>query len=421
MKVLLVNKYHYVRGGSETYYFGFAELLRKAGHEVIFFAMQDKKNLPCEQSEYFVSNVDFNGELSIREKVHAAVRMIYSLEAKKKISALIEKEAPDIIHINLFHRVLTASIVDAAKKYHIPVVLTMHDLNCFCPNHTMLDHGKICEACLHGNYLNCVKRVCFKDSRAKCLMAAFESEYNKLSGLYNKIDLYITPSEFYRKKMIESGLTRNKVLCLRNFLPEKMVETERSAGGSYYLYFGRLSEEKGVTTLLKAVQNVPEIRLEIAGTGPMEQELQNYVHNRNLEDRIHFNGFLSGKALTDLVAGAKCIVLPSEWYENGPYSIMEAMAAGKPVIVSSEGGLPEIVQDGENGYICEAFKPKSLAECLRKMEKLDTKQYDQLSVTAKRMAKDMFEPSKYAERLLEEYTELLKKGEKFADSNINMV
>lgn len=411
MKVLLVNKYHYVRGGSETYYFGLAELLRKAGHKVIFFAMQDKKNIPCEQSEYFVSNVDFNGELSIRERVNAAVRMIYSLEAKKKISALIEKERPDIIHINLFHRVLTASIVDAAKKYHIPVVLTMHDLNCFCPNHTMLDHGKICESCLHGNYLNCVKRVCFKDSRAKCLMAALESEYNKLSGLYNKIDLYITPSEFYRNKMIESGLTRNKVICLRNFLPENMFKTEKSVGGSYYLYFGRLSEEKGVMTLLKAIQKVPEVWLEIAGTGPMEKELQDYVQTNNLDKRIHFNGFLAGKALRDLVAGAKCVVLPSEWYENGPYSVMEAMAAGKPVIVSGEGGLPEIVEDGENGYICEAFSPNSLAECLQKMEQLDDRKYDQMCFRASANAAQMFCPKQYISNLLTEYRRLVLREE----------
>lgn len=179
-----------MHGGSETYFFGLAELLQNAGHEVIFFSMQDEKNLPCAQSEYFVSNVDFNGDISVRDKIAAAFRMVYSFEAKKKFSALIEKEKPDIIHINLFHRVLTASIVDAAKKYDIPVVFTMHDLNCICPNHVMLDHGEICEDCLHGNYLNCIKRVCFKDSRAKCMMAALESEFNKRSGLYNKIDLF---------------------------------------------------------------------------------------------------------------------------------------------------------------------------------------------------------------------------------------
>lgn len=407
MKILLVNKYHYVRGGSETYYFGLAELLCKAGHEVIFFAMQDEKNFPCAQSKYFVSNVDFNGKLSIYNKFSAALRMVYSLEAKKKISALIEKERPDIIHINLFHRVLTASIVDAARKYNVPVVFTMHDLNCFCPNHTMLDHGKICEACLHGNYLNCVRRVCFKDSRLKCLMAAIESEYNKLSGLYNKIDLFITPSEFYKKKMIESGLTKNKILCLRNFLPQNTSLPEKYVKGSYYLYFGRLSKEKGIMSLLQAVHCMPNVHLEIAGTGPMEVELQNYVHNKCMEERVHFNGFLSGKALNRIVASAKCVVLASEWYENGPYSIMEAMAAGKPVIVSSKGGLPEIVQDGENGYICEAFNPNSLAECIQKMEQLDDKQYNQMSYSAASKAVQLFGADQYLDKLISEYKRLL--------------
>lgn len=407
MKILLVNKYHYVRGGSETYYFGLAQLLQEAGHKVIFFSMQDEKNRPCEQSEYFVSNVEFNGNLSVTQKVKAAMRMVYSLEAKKKISALLEKEKPDIIHINLFHRVMTASIVDAAKKYRIPVVFTMHDLNCICPSHTMLDHGKICEACLHGNYLNCVKRVCFKNSRAKCIMAAIESEFNKISGLYNKIDLFITPSEFYKNKMLESGLTKSKVICLRNFLPEKISISYKQEKESYYLYFGRLSEEKGVMTLLKAVQRVPNVRLEIAGTGPIEGTLQDYVHKMQLQKRVHFNGFLSGRALKDIVAEAKCIVLPSEWYENGPYSIMEAMAVGKPVIVSDEGGLPEIVKNEKSGFVCQSFDTESLANCIRKMEELEDRQYNQMSKYAATQATEMFDAEQYLKDLISEYKKLL--------------
>lgn len=407
MKILLVNKYHYVRGGSETYYFGLAQLLQEAGHKVIFFSMQDEKNRPCEQSEYFVSNVEFNGNLSVMQKVKAAMRMVYSLEAKKKISALLEKEKPDIIHINLFHRVMTASIVDVAKKYRIPVVFTMHDLNCICPNHTMLDHGKICEACLHGNYLNCVKRVCFKNSRAKCMMAAIESEFNKISGLYNKIDLFITPSEFYKNKMLESGLTKSKVICLRNFLPEKISISYKQEKESYYLYFGRLSEEKGVMTLLKAVQRVPNVRLEIAGTGPIEGTLQDYVHKMQLQKRVRFNGFLSGRALKDIVAGAKCIVLPSEWYENGPYSIMEAMAVGKPVIVSDEGGLPEIVENEKSGFVCQSFDTESLTNCIRKMEELEDRQYNQMSKYAATQATEMFDAEQYLKNLLSEYKKLL--------------
>lgn len=407
MRILLVNKYHYIRGGSETYYFGLAELLKNAGHEVLFFAMQDDRNIPCDESEYFVSNVEFNGDLSTAQKIKAGLRMVYSIEAKKKLEKLITDKKPDIIHINLFHRVLTASIVDTAKKHHIPVVFTMHDLNCICPNHTMLDHGQICEACLHGNYLNCVRRVCFKDSRTKCLMAAVESEYNKLSGLYNKIDLFITPSEFYKVKMMESGLTRSKIVCMRNFLPPSTEYVPNYQSDDYYLYFGRLTEEKGVRTILKAAKLLPGIKIKIAGTGEDEAFLHQYATDNHLDDQIEFLGFLSGDRLKDTVRNAKCILLPSEWYENGPYSIMEAMAAGKPVIVSDKGGLPEIVQDGVTGYICESFHPEKLAEAIKKADTLSEIEYHSMSEHAVSVAKELFDAEQYLRIIEKLYCQLL--------------
>ena len=407
MKILLVNIYHYVRGGSETYYFGLAELLKQAGHEVIFFAMQDKQNISCEQNKYFVSNIDFNASMSLFQKIKAAFRMVYSLEARKKFKRLLEDEKPDIIHINLFHRVLTASIIDIAKKMKIPVVFTMHDLNCICPNHTMLDHGNICEACLHGNYINCLKRICFKESRAKCFMATTESYFNKITGLYNKIDLYITPSEFYRKKLLESNLTKSPIICLRNFLPLNTT-FQRHENGNYYLYFGRLSKEKGIKTLLKAIKMCDNIRLEIAGTGPEEENLLTYVKINGLQNRVHFNGFLSGEALKKIVYEAKCIVLPSEWYENGPYSIMEAMAAGKPVIVSDLGGLPEIVVNGQTGFIYKAFNPDSLKDCIDKVELLSSEEISEMQTNAIIFAKQEFNADNYIQNIIKLYRRIQK-------------
>ena len=151
MKILLVNKYHYVKGGSETYYFGLADLLTKLGHEVIYFAMADENNFPCEQEKFFVSNVDFNGKISKIQKVKAGFRVLYSFEAQKNIATLIEQEKPDVVHINLVHRHITLSIIRTIKKYNIPIVYTVHDLNCVCPNHEMLVNGKVCELCLKGN------------------------------------------------------------------------------------------------------------------------------------------------------------------------------------------------------------------------------------------------------------------------------
>lgn len=407
MKILLVNKYHYFRGGSETYYFGLAELLRKSGYEVIFFAMEDKRNLPCAQSEYFVSNVEFNGKLSGLEQVKAAVRMVYSLEAKRKFDKLLRDEKPDIIHINLFHRVLTASIVDVAKKHRIPIVLTMHDLNCICPNHTMLDHGEICEACLHGNYLNCVKRVCFKESRAKCLMAAVESEYNKLCGLYNKIDMFITPSEFYKEKLEKSGLTNSPIIHMKNFLPAQTEYSVHGKRGKYVLYYGRLSWEKGIVTLVRAMKKVEDVPLVIAGTGPEEEIIRREVKRMNLEERVSLVGFKSGEELWRCVRESACVVVPSEWYEASGYTACEAQAMGKPVIATKAGGLPENVIDGQTGFVCEMKNEDALTAAIEKVMRMSDVAYNEMAQKAAMNARMLFDASLYEKRLTDIYRGLM--------------
>lgn len=408
MKILLVNKYHYIRGGSETYYFGLAELLKDAGHEVIFFAMEDEKNVPCEQCKYFVSNVEFNGDLSLGQKIKAGLRMVYSFEAKKKMCQLIEAERPDIIHINLFHRVLTASIVDAAKKYHVPVVFTIHDLNCMCPNHTMLDHGEICEACLYGNYWNCMKRVCFKDSRIKCLMAAFESWYNKFSGLYNKIDLFISPSEFYRQMLIKSGLTSKEIVHMTNFLPKGTQYEVSGERKDYILYYGRLSYEKGILTLVKAMQQVPA-KLVIVGTGPEESAIRGLINEKGLSDKVHLVGFQKGESLWRYVKESICVVVPSEWHENSGYTACEPQAFGKPVVVSNVGGMVENVIDGVTGYICGSKNEKELAESINRIINMDDNTYSDMCKACVNNAKRLFQAEAYVDKMIEQYELLIKK------------
>lgn len=408
MKILLVNKYFNVHGGSETYFFGLAEQLQKAGHEVIFFAMDDEKNFPCAQSKFFVSKVEFNGDLTPIQKIKAGLRMVYSLEAKNKISALIEKERPDIIHINLFHRILTASIVDAAKRYRLPVVLTVHDPNCFCPNHTMLNHGRICEACLHGNYANCIKYACFKDSRAKCFMAALESEYNKLSGLYNKIDLFITPSEFYKKKLEKSGLTKSPIVHMKNFLPAKTQYGVHGKRGKYVLYYGRLSQEKGILTLVRAIKRVAGVPLLIVGTGPEEDMIRTEIRRMNLDDRISLVGFKNGEDLWRCVRESACVVVPSEWYEASGYTACEAQSLGKPVVVTDAGGLSENIIDGETGFVCEMKNEAALAEAIEKVMGLSEKDYYEMAQKAAENAKRLFSADLYLTRLTQLYQGLMQ-------------
>lgn len=410
MKILLVNKYHYVKGGSETYYFGLAKLLESRGHEVIYFAMADENNYECEQEKYFVSNVDFNGNISKIQKIKAGFRVLYSFEAKKRISALIEQEHPDIVHINLVHRHLTLSIVRAIKKYNIPIVFTVHDLNCVCPNHEMLCNGSVCELCLHGKYMNCIKNKCVKGSTAKSALAAIEAMNYKRMKIYDDIDLYITPSAFYKKKLEESGIIHSEIIHMKNFLPTDTAYSSDNPDNGYLLYFGRISEEKGVLTLVKAVEKIKSnIPLYILGTGPVEDEIKAYIHEKKLGEKIKMLGFKSGNELKKYVAEAKCIILPSEWYENGPYAIMEAMSQGKPVIVSEYGGLPEIVTDGKTGFICKPFDSDDLKNCIEKICALSSDEYRQMGINAVEAAKSDFNPEKYAEKLIEIYKKLIIK------------
>lgn len=410
MKILLVNKYHYVKGGSETYYFGLAKLLQSYGHEVIYFAMADKNNIECKQDKFFVSNVDFNGDISKMQKIKAGFRVLYSFEAKKCISALIEQEHPDVVHINLVHRHLTLSIVRAIKKYNIPIVFTAHDLNCICPNHEMLCNGNVCEECLHGKYSSCIKNKCLKGSAAKSALAAIEAINYKRMKIYDDIDLIITPSYFYKKKFEESGIIHTKILHMKNFLP---TDTQYSSGNpdkGYLLYFGRISEEKGIITLVKAVEKLQnDTPLYILGTGAIEDEVKSYISSHKLDSKIKMLGFKSGDELKKYVAEAKCIILPSEWYENGPYAIMEAMSQGKPVIVSNMGGLPEIVDDGKTGFICNPFDSDDLKSCIEKVCALSPEEYRQMGKNAVEAAKRDFSPEAYVEKLIQIYKELIDK------------
>lgn len=366
MKVCLVNKFHYVKGGSETYYFGLGELLKKHGCEVIYFSMKDKKNRPCQQKKYFVEHVDFNAPMRKAQMVKAALKMLYSFEAKKKFEQLIVDEKPDIIHLNIFQSQLTGSIVDVAKKYHIPIVYTAHDLKSVCPNYQMLNHGVICEKCLRGKYMNCFVTGCMKDSKAKSLLATMEAEVYKIKKIYQKMDLVITPSEFYKEKIEEAGIVKCPIIHMTNFLPEETKYMNGAVKGEYFLYFGRLSREKGILTLVNAYARAKvDEPLYIVGTGPMKEQIKQLIVKNRLQDRIQLLGYKSGQELKNIVSNALCVCLPSEWYENGPYSVMEAQAVGRPVIVTSNGGLPELVEDGITGYI---VKPNDVDDLARKIE-----------------------------------------------------
>lgn len=400
MKVLLVNKFHYMKGGSERYYFTLANAFKKMGHQVIFFAMHDAKNEPCYQSPFFVSSVGVNG--GIKSKLKLMMHISYSKEAYNNMKALLKKENPDLVILNLVHKQITCSIIDAIKEFNpkLPIVWTMHDLICICPSYTMLDgKGNICEKCLDGNFNHCKKNRCIRESKLMSWLSTYEAKQIKKHKWYDKVDLYVCPSEFYKKKLEEAHFTKSPIIHLPNPLDDSVEIKKSEKVKDYVLYFGRLSKEKGVLTLIKAIQQTDK-HLIVLGTGPIEEELKEFVKNENLENQVKLLGFKSGKELDQYIEEAKVVVLPSEWYENGPYSAMEALAKGKPLIVSNLGGLPELVKDGKNGFIYQSGNIEELKACVTKLFALNDSEYKTFQDCSIEIAKKNHNSEKYIESLI---------------------
>lgn len=424
MRIILVNKFHYLKGGSETYYFGLAEGLKKLGHEVHFFAMQGEKNLPCDDADLFVSAKDYNGATSAAKKISEAKSLIYSKESLEKFEKLCERVHPDIVHMNLVHRQITLSILDAPylREHHVPVLFTSHDYILVCPNYLTLDgSGHVCDACLGGHFKECLKRKCVKGSTAKSALAMMEADWYKRHQTYSKIDRIIAPSEFMRKKLLEGGFPEKRVVTMQNFVSEDLLDRARETedytdkNNPYFLFFGRLSKEKGIKMLLDAFKlALPQlsegVRLVIAGDGPERAELESAA-GKNIE----FVGFKQGEELRKLVSGAAFVCCPSECRENMPYSIVEAFAAGTPVIGTDIGGIPELVENGATGVLCELGDAESLASALvRAANSFREKEtYSALQERCRTYVLDHCDQNTYMKQLTKLYTDLIELKKEF--------
>lgn len=357
MKILMVNKFLYPKGGAETYCLELGEYLESQGHQVQFFGMQDKRNIVGNQEGLYVSNVDFKN-ISLR-KVFYPLRTLYSIEAKIKIRKLLKKYRPDIVHLNNYNFQITPSILYEIKRHNIPVVSTLHDFQIVCPNHMMyIEHeNRICEECRGRKYGSCIKNRCIHNSRIKSILGAIEGYvFYKLKTYENLIDSYIAPSNFLKNKIVEFGEQEDRIITLYNFT--KKTNNKSVKKGEYILYFGRLSIQKGIRTMIEACKRLPDANFVFAGSGDLQDVLTGI-------DNITFVGFKSGDELKKLVSEALFTVCPSEWYENCPMSVLESQMYGTPVIGANIGGIPELVDDKVDGLLFEPGNVEDLSEKIR--------------------------------------------------------
>lgn len=420
MKILMVNKFHWKKGGSETYHFAVAESLEQAGHEVAFFSMEDDHNLPCRQARYFVSEADYNGKTSPIKKLRDGAALIYSHEAKRKFDALCREFEPDVIHLNLTHRQLTFSILDAPwlKEHPTPVVYTAHDYIPVCPACVMLDGaGEVCDECLRGSFRPCIAKRCVKGSRAKSVLAAAEAEFLTKRGYYKKLDCVIAPSEFMRDRLVQGGFEPSRVAVMRNFVKDEGCAVAADKDPSeqpYILYFGRLSKEKGILTLVRAflreAEELADWKLVVAGEGPQHDEIENVLEQTpGGAERVELVGYKRGAELAQLVDRATLTATPSEWLENCPFAVLEALSAGVPVVGTRMGGIPELVREGETGFLAEAHDEAGLAEAIRRGAAVaaDPSAYAAMSAHCRSFVAENCNQDKYIRNLVSLYQELI--------------
>ena len=405
MKILQINKYHYLKGGPETVYFNTCKLLSEQGHSVIHFSMKNEQDLESPTREFFPESFELR-EGSFFEKLKKSVRFFYNREAKRNLKKLILQEKPDVAQIHLYNNSLSVSIFKVLKKYNIPVVLTLHDHRSLCPSSLFLSKGKLCEKCKKSLYLNCTFHKCFQKNRLFSFMLTLEAWQREFFFKLDKyIDEYLFISKFQREMHFSyHSYYESKSNRLYNFIPDIQQIKPSTNRGNYYLFVGGIVEAKGILTMVEAARKMNNYSFKVAGTGPLLEELQ-----KTAPENVEFLGFKTGADLENLIQNSFFTLTLSEGVENSPMTIIESYAHGKPCIACRIGGIPELVKDNETGFLVEKKSVDDLIEKIKYTQALSDEEYARMSLNARNFAENSFNPEQYLHNLMVLYKKAINK------------
>jgi glycosyltransferase involved in cell wall biosynthesis len=394
LRILQANKFFYLRGGSERCYFDTIAGLEKRGHHVIPFAMEHERNEPSPYDAQFVSHVDFHAGGGPLEQAKRAWRFVYSKEAKVKLAALITRERPDVVHLHNIAHQLTPSIIDACREFGVPVVQTLHDYKLVCSSYLLLANGSPCERCRGGRHYQALLTRCHHGSLTKSALGFLEMAWHAGRKSYRGVDAFICPSQFMRDTCVTFGIDSSRLEYVPYFVDAARYRPEFTPG-THALYVGRLSHEKGVGTLLEAAER-SALPLRLAGEGPLRPELEARARAANLD--VTFLGYLEPDPLHEAIRDAAFVVVPSEWYENLPYAVLETFALGTPVVGAEMGGIPEMVRPGETGELFRAGDAAGLAAVWRTLID-DPARVSAMGRAARTLVETTFAPRTHLDRL----------------------
>ena len=408
MKILQINQCHYRRGGADIVYLNTINLLRERGHHVSEFSTINSLNENSSFEKYFVQNRDLRKDTLVN-KIGSILPYFYNKEAYQKLRLLITNQPPDVAHIHLFYGSLSVSVLNALKDSKIPIVHTVHDYRLLCPVHSLMDStNELCEECAKSSAISCIKKRCSDGKLTQSIIVSFEALYwKKINNPVSEIDTFHFVSNFCKRKHLEYlPQIEDKSRVFYNYSPIK-INYEHNLNMRYYLYYGRLSTEKGIKTLLQSWSHLPNrFKLKIVGTGYLADELIELSKILRMNN-IEFLGFKNGAELYNLIKGARFIIVPSEWYENNPMAIVESFSLGKPVIGTNIGGITELINENETGFLCT---PKSVEELKGKIEyaeSLSDSEYENISNNCLEFAYRNFSEDQYYDKLISMYEDTI--------------
>lgn len=369
MKILLANKFYYRRGGDCIYMLNLEQLLKEHGHEVAVFAMDYPENLDTPWKKYFPSNMTGLKPLT---------RPFGDSETKRKFTQMLDVFKPDVVHLNNIHTQLSPVIAEIAHEKGVRVVWTLHDYKLLCSRYDCMRNGENCELCFRdGSKWDCVKYSCMKGGKIGSFIGYREAIKWNRRRLESYTDVFVCPSRFMAEKMKKGGFDDKKLIPLCNFIDvEKCKRNDGYKKDDYYCYVGRLSHEKGVKTLIEAANQL-HYKLVVIGGGPLMDELKAIAH-----DNIEFVGFKQWDEIKQLVGGARFSVIPSEWYENNPLSVIEAECLGTPVLGARIGGIPELINEGKTG---KTFTSKDVNDLKDKIQQMWSATFDYQQIAQESM------------------------------------
>ena len=352
MKILLANKFYYRRGGDCIYMLNLEQLLKTHGHDVAVFAMDYPENIETEWKRYFPNEIKFTPGVGMLETF---MRMFGLGEVKRKFNFLLNDFKPDVVHLNNIHTQLSPVIARLAHKRRTKVIWTLHDYKLLCPRYDCLRNGnEVCEECFVDKH-KVLEYKCMKNSNLASMLAYKEGMKWSRKKLEGYTDVFICPSQFMYNKMAQGGFDRKKMYTLCNFIDIERTRRDSYDKEDYYCFIGRLSFEKGIETLIEAARTLP-YHLKIIGSGPLADILKEKAKGANIE----FTGYKEWPEIKEIVGKARFSVVPSEWYENNPLSMIEAQCLGTPVLGANIGGIPELIKEGVNGM---CFESRNICLC----------------------------------------------------------